>query len=313
MFCRLTTGLLLLALLCGCASAPQSAALLQAQPPAFDTQFRIADLPFFPQDPYQCGPAALATVLSHSGLAVTPAQLVPLVYVPERQGSFQIELVAAARSFGRLAYTLPPSLDDLLAEVQAGHPVVVLQNLALTWYPRWHFAVVKGYDPQSQRVLLNSGDIENYAVALRTFERTWARAGHWALVVLVPGIVPLAAQALPYFGAAFALEESGQLDAALAAYVGGLQRWPQERSLLMAQGNLHYARGQGELALADFNAVVQYHPDFPPAHNNLAQLYHERGEAEAALRHAQRAVALGGEFAEIYRATLQMIEAAQLR
>ena len=101
-----------------------------------------------------CAPAALATVLVASGVNVSPEALVPMVYVPLRQGSFQVEMVAAARSFDRLAYQIPPTLDALFAEISMGHPVLVLQNQGLSWYPRWHFAVVRGFDIKRRRVIL---------------------------------------------------------------------------------------------------------------------------------------------------------------
>src|SRR3569623_1363896 len=114
-------------------------------------------VPFFPQERYQCGPAALATVLAWSGAAVTADQLVPQVYLPARQGSLQPELLAAARRYQRLPYVLEPDLAALLREVGAGHPVLVLQNLGLSWAPRWHNAVVVGYDLARDEVVLRSG------------------------------------------------------------------------------------------------------------------------------------------------------------
>jgi len=55
-------------------------------------------------------------------------------------------MIAAARRNGFVAIELAPNLSDLLAEIAAGNPVVVLQNLALDWYPAWHYAVAIGYD-----------------------------------------------------------------------------------------------------------------------------------------------------------------------
>ena len=40
----------------------------------------LRDTPFFPQEEYQCGPAALATVLAASGVAVSPDDLTGKVY-----------------------------------------------------------------------------------------------------------------------------------------------------------------------------------------------------------------------------------------
>ena len=44
----------------------------------------LADVPFFAKEDYQCGPAALATVLAHNGVDVTPDRLASRLFVPER-------------------------------------------------------------------------------------------------------------------------------------------------------------------------------------------------------------------------------------
>jgi hypothetical protein len=299
-----------LMLLGGCATPPQSAALLQQTPEAFSTPVVLDGVPFFAQDAYQCGPAALATVLGASQINVTPEDLVPLVYVPERQGSFQVELVAAARSYGRLAYEIPGTLDALLSEVSANHPVLVMQNLGVSWYPKWHYAVVKGFDIEQKKLILNSGLIENYAVSLGTFERTWSRSGHWAIVVLEPGTMPATAEPLQYFNAVVALEGGNHAELAANAYASGLEAWPTDRNLLMGYGNLLYETGNQARASADtFRKVTEHHPDYAPAFNNLAQILFELGEKEQALEYANRAVQLGGDFSELYQETLRMIVA----
>ena len=96
---RVIAGLLGLVVLTGCATPPMSASLLQQVPAEFSAPVVIPGVPFFAQDQYECGPAALATVLAASGVSVVPDDLVPLIYVPERKGSFQVEIVAAARSY----------------------------------------------------------------------------------------------------------------------------------------------------------------------------------------------------------------------
>src|SRR2546422_3737218 len=62
---------------------------------------------------------------------------------------------------GQLAVPVT-TLSDLLAEVAAGHPVLVFQNLGLHWIPRWHFAVAVG-DRKSTRLNSSHGYI-SYAV-----------------------------------------------------------------------------------------------------------------------------------------------------
>ena len=309
-------GLILVLLLSACVSAPQSVELRGERQrnnnASLSAPVLLSQVPFFAQELYQCGPAALATVLSASGISVTPEQLVPLVYVPEREGAFQVEMVAATRSLGRLAYRLTPTLDALFREVAAGQPVLVLQNLSLRWYPRWHFAVVKGFDVQRGRVILNSGLIENYDMSMATFERTWARADHWAMLVLSPGDMPAVGEPVAYFSALAAFEQNNASELAASAYVSGLQRWPSDINLRMGYGNLLYRQQLPDHALEQFSVLLHEHPGYAPAHNNLAQILLEQGQGERALHHAQQAVTLGGDYLLNYQSTLEAVEISLL-
>ena len=222
-------------LLAGCA-APQVSALV-AQPPAgLPTAAGIASVPFHPQEDYQCGPAALATVLQHAGNEATPASLVPQVYVPARKGSLQAEMLAATRRQGLVAYELAPRLEALLRELAAGTPVLVLQNLALDWAPRWHYAVAIGYDLRERSLVLRSGVTRRLAMRLDTFEHTWARSGHWAMLALSPERVPETAMELPYLNAVAALERVAPA-AARRGYEAALARWPDSVTAALGLGN----------------------------------------------------------------------------
>ncbi len=79
------------------------------------------------------------------------------VFIPGREGSLQLEMVAAARRHGMLVYPLQGGLESVLEEVAAGNPVLVLQNQAFSWWPRWHFAVVVGFDRERRELVLRSG------------------------------------------------------------------------------------------------------------------------------------------------------------
>lgn len=307
---QLLLSLFSLILLASCVSPPQSAALLHATPAQLSDAVLVPGVPFFPQEDYQCGPAALATVLGASQIQVTPDDLVPLVYVPERQGSFQIEMVAAARSFGRLAYQLPPSLQAMFSEVSRGHPVLVMQNLGLDWYPQWHFAVLKGFDLKQGHVILNSALKENYELSLSTFERTWARADHWAVLVVEPGVMPLSATPERYFNAVVALENNNPAELSSRAYQSGLERWPDNSSLLMGYGNLLYSLDDLDGAARYYRRTIDFHPDYAPAYNNLAQILLQQFELTQALTLAEKAVELGGDFSDNYAGTWQRIRSA---
>ncbi len=288
---RLRPGVfILLCYLAGCATAPQSARLREQLPPNLPSAVELAAVPFFPQQAYQCGPAALATVLQAQGVDVVPDKLVDKVYIPQRYGSLQTEMVAAGRAHGMLPYPLPPRLDALLAEVAGGHPVLVLQNLGLEWLPRWHYAVVVGYDLEKGVLILRSGTTRRHITTLPTFEHTWRRADYWGYVMLLPHSMPVTATPVAYLGAAFALENTGRQGEALVAYRQAAGRWPENRIVLMALGNAEYTAGEFARAGRAFRQVIRRQSLDADAWNNLAYALaarHCMQEARQALACAQ--------------------------
>ena len=267
----------------------------------------VEDVPFFGQNEFQCGPAALAMLARHAGVQVLPDDLTQQVYVPRRQGSFQTEMLTATRRQELVPYPLRPELEDLMHEVAAGHPVLVFQNLSLQVYPMWHYAVVIGFDRAKKRIVLHSGLNERLDMSLYTFERTWARGGYWSMVALPPSKLPATARADSFSAAAAGLERVNPR-AAIKAYEATLARWPGTREALLGLGNASYALGQKDKAAVRFTEAVRLHPDFADAWNNLAQVRLELGQQDQAAEAAARAVALGGARLPRYLALQQQIE-----
>jgi predicted double-glycine peptidase len=232
--------------LTGCAA--QEGRLAPDLPTGRPSRVELVDTPFFPQRDYQCGPAALATLLASAGITVQPDQLVAEVYIPGRQGSLQAEMIAATRSRGLVPYVLSPSLEALLAQLAAGQPVLVLQKTGAGPWPGWHYAVVVGYDTQTQRVVLRSGTEARLEMPASRFLATWDRAGRWALVALRPGTLPAEGDLARYMQAAAGLEAVGQSEAARRAYEAAASHWPTEPLPRLGLANLAY--GQGDLAAA---------------------------------------------------------------
>ncbi|WP_455199275.1 PA2778 family cysteine peptidase [Kaarinaea lacus] len=297
----------LLLLLTGCASTPQTSSLL-ADKGSFPQRLELAEVAFFPQEEYQCGPAALATLFQHSGIDVTPSELVSEIYLPSREGSLQVEILASSRRHGRIAYRIAPDLRTLLSEVSAGNPVLVLQNLALSWAPTWHYAVVVGFDLSTKEVILRSGLEERRKTPLGTFERTWARSNYWGIVVLKPDQLPVTAEAERYIETVVAMEQVKRWQDANTAYQTALSRWPDNRVALMGLGNTYYLLKDLNAAEKIFRKTIAIHPDFASAHNNLAQVLLEIGKPKEAKSFAQQAISLGGPQLDSFRATLLEIE-----
>lgn len=244
--------------------------------------------PFHAQAEYQCGPAALATVLGASGVAVTPEQLTPQVYLPQRKGSIQAELVAATRLYDRVPYVLRPDLKTLLDEIDAGTPVLVLQNLGLAALPQWHFAVVIGYDKQTDSLLLRSGTKPLQRMTRRRFEASWERAHRWALVTVKTGKPPATATAIDWLRAASAFEELGNPAAAIESYTAATQRWPEQSLAWQALANARYTLHDLHGAEDALREAVRLAPS-AAAYNNLAQVLLERDCPAAATTEMDRA------------------------
>ena len=94
--CRLAGALLLLFLLGACSHTLQSTRLQQTPPQRIPPVWELGDTPFFAQSRYQCGPAALATMLAYRRVSVVPDDLTDKVYLPKREGSVTVEMEAAA-------------------------------------------------------------------------------------------------------------------------------------------------------------------------------------------------------------------------
>lgn len=279
--CRVASWFLLAAAVAGCATPSlQKSALAPVQ--ARDV-FELDQTPFFPQTVHQCGPAALATVLVASGVSTSPEGLTGEIYIPEREGSLQAELIAATRRHARVAVRLPASTEALLDSVASGQPVLVLQNLRFKRWPAWHYAVLVGWNASRDELILRSGTEKRETLSLARFLQTWTLADRWAVTIADPAKPPpQAVEAADWIAAIAPLESLGQLATAAAAYGYATERWPDSALAWLALANARYA--QHDLASAEqaLESAVALQADAATL-NNLAQVRLERGCAKTAL------------------------------
>jgi len=297
---RLMPALLLL--LSGCASIPDGVRMLPQ-----GASVELDDTPFFPQERYQCGPAALATTLVAGGVSVSMDDLVDAVYLPGREGSLQVEIVAAARRYDRLPYVIDGTLAAIHAELAAGRPVLVLQNLGIAAIPRWHFAVVVGIDGAEGEVVLRSGTERRHVTRLMTFLRTWRRSDYWGLVLLHPDELPATVDRGRYFETIAALEETARFDAAATAWRTAAATWPGDRVALFGLANAEYGRGHLDDAEAAYRELLSIDSALIAARNNLALVLAERGRFEEAADEIATALRLNAD--EALEAELRDTEA----
>jgi tetratricopeptide (TPR) repeat protein len=246
-------------------------------------------------------------VMNTAGVKVTPEQMVEQVYLPARKGSLQIEMLVAPRRQGLIAYELEPQLTDLLREVAAGTPVVVLENYRYRWWPLLHYAVIVGYDLEEGQVIRRSGTKQRQTMPFPVFEYVWKDEGYWAMVVVPPDHVPVTATEARYGQAVAALEKSGHIRNAHIAYNAMLKRWPSSLGGLMGRGNTAYALKDLDTAESAFRQAARDHPNAAAAFNNLAHILAQRGKLDDALDAAERAVSLGGPLLSTTQSTLNEI------
>jgi hypothetical protein len=264
----------------GCAGGPQL-------PSALPT-VELTAVPFFPQTEYQCGPAALATVLKHAGADVDADALVPEIYAPGLRGSLQPELLGATRRHGFIPYVIEPDVRALAAELAARRPVLVLQNLGVDRVPVWHYAVVVGLSGDD--VILRSGKEERRIERGQRFLREWQRGSNWAFVALKPGELPATDSAGAYVRALAGAEPMLGPAAAERGYRAALERWPGDELVLFALAGQRHAAGDLVEATALYRRLLAAAPQNAAARNNLANVLAERGCRAEALEEAHAAL-----------------------
>lgn len=306
---RLIAGAIVLFGLIGCATPQPKIGMASLTIPP---QVELSEVPFYAQDEHQCSPAALAMLLNAGGVAVLPHQLESQVYLPSRKGSLQVEMLAATRRNGLLAYELKPELAAVLAEVAAGSPVLVLQNLALSWYPVWHYAVVVGYDLRREEVILRSGREQRKVMTIDHFVSTWRHANNWAIVAVQPGVLPVSAKEDTYVAAAVAFDKTSA-SSHESLFAVALSRWPNNLTALIGSGNACYQQGEMVCAEKHYRQATLNHPDSAIAFNNLSLILAEQQRFSEALSAVNHAIALGGTTSSVANETLDQIITEMVR
>jgi hypothetical protein len=291
-------------LVAGCAALGPGPVI--PKPPSAPAKVILSTVPFYAQKKYQCGPAALAMALGWAGVETNPDHLVSTVYTPGRKGSLQSGLITSARRHGRLAVSIN-GMACLIREVAAGRPVIVLQNLGLGWLPRWHYAVVVGYDMDQRVVVLHTGVTAFRRVGFNTFVNTWKRSNYWGLGVMPADQMPECIHEATLLKAALGLQLAGHGKAAIKAFGNATVRWPHSAHSNIALGNALYRQGDIRQAVQSFYQAVRIEPRNGDALNNLAHLLAESGELDKAEDMALRAVAAGGPHKQVYLQTIEEI------
>lgn len=256
-------------LLLGCVTPAKQTEALLLKPGSLPTFHEIRTVEFIDQAAGYCGPATLTMAMRWAGQTISIDDVALQVYTPGMKGSLQSDLISASRRHGLMAIPVH-NLSALLTEVAAGHPVIIFENLSLSWAPQWHYALVLGYDLKKQEIIMHSGHDAFYHWNMKKFERSWMLGDYWGLVVLPAGELSVSADELANVTAAVGLEQAQKYKEADKSYRKILEKWPNSLVTLIGLANLAHKKGRRNEALNLLRRAIKYHPDSTAAQHNLA-------------------------------------------
>jgi len=139
----------------------------------------IQNVPFHPQEEFQCGPASLAGVLNHWNINVSPEEIASEIYSKSAKGTLNIDMVLYVEKTGLKARQYRGSFEDVKTKIDSGYPLIVLVDEGFLIYQKNHFMVVIGYGAEG--ILANSGREQRKFIPVKEFLRSWERTKFWTL------------------------------------------------------------------------------------------------------------------------------------
>lgn len=278
-------------LLTGCTATPQSEQLRAESPTGVSATAAIDNVPFYAQQQYYCGPTTLSEVFTFYGQPASAEDIAPKIFIPERDGSLQLEMVSATRQYGFLPYAERGTLAQLIRLVDDGIPVIVFQNLSIQLLPQWHYAVVIGYDLNAGTVTLHTGVTPEHTMSFELFEKTWSRGNYWYMAPLPPEKSSRALDSFTYTSAAYDMLKVGKTDAALDFLISATRQWPQQWLAYFLLAN-HYLEDQPEQAIYWFDKGFHAGQHQGAYMNNFAHVLAQQGCTEQASKVIEQALKL---------------------
>lgn len=266
MSARVVFVLSIYSVLTACATFSQPSMNESVESPVAQRQV-LSEVPFLEQDALQCGPTSLAMVLNHYKDPVTVDGLKEKVFTRSGSGSLQSDMISGARRQGYMAHTVK-TFNDVVREVNAGRPVIVFTNQALQWFPQWHYAVVIGYDLNTEKMYLHTGPDRLKEEYYSTFAHQWSLANQWALVVYPAKEDPVTGTELERMNSASMLEAIGNKEQALLAYQSILKKWPTSLGAMIGLGNIYYSTSRLREAAHILARAKELHPQSQVVRHN---------------------------------------------
>ena len=148
----------------------------------------IPNVPFFPQEDNQCGPAALATVMNYWYLReggnnkIGIDEIMAAIYSKTARGVLPMDIENYPATKGFTTERVDGSAETIRHHIDTGVPLILFVEYGFSFYQLSHFLVVTGYADNG--VIVNSGRREREFIANAELEKVWQKTGYWSLRVL---------------------------------------------------------------------------------------------------------------------------------
>jgi ABC-type bacteriocin/lantibiotic exporter with double-glycine peptidase domain len=143
----------------------------------------IEGVPFYPQDEYMCGPAALASVIGYYGRAGGMEDVAKEVYSEKLKGTLPMDLLIYAREKGFEVKYYKGSVSNIKESLTRREPLILFLNLGYGFYPVGHYIVAVGMDEKAGVVFAHSGTEKEQAFTMKELEKSWSKTGYSTLLV----------------------------------------------------------------------------------------------------------------------------------
>ena len=248
----------------------------------------IENVPPVAQKAYQCGPAALESVIRYWGRDINVTSMTETLFKPGSMGVLNFTLSEYARTQGfwteiHEEENTGNGINELKTWILRKIPPVVMLKTGILWVPTYHFVVLRGHDDTDQIFYANIGEPETYAIPYSELRSRWKASGNWYLIICPPERVDWDLDEIQSQDLAIYSEKSGKADLAEKWYRRVLNKNPANQTARFNLANVYLKQRRFEEAKPLYESLSIERPDWGPAVNNLAWIYLEEGNPKEAL------------------------------
>jgi len=270
--------------LAGCATSYTYRVSPPSAPETYESVY-LEDVPSVAQTAYQCGPAALESVIRYWGGNADAGSIGKTLYKSGTRGVFNFSLAQYMKTIGFWSEIHEePGEEGLKQWLRKGVPPIVMLDSGTLWARTYHFVVLKGFDDRSEIFYANTGVLETQAIHYGEFERRWKKADTWSLIVSPPEKVDWELDETQSIEMALIFEKNGNLNQAERWVESALNKNPGSLTAKFNLANIYSKSNRSEQAKIIYKELLNTNPNRQEISNNLAWIYYEEGRYEDALK-----------------------------